>query len=109
METQTTGIQLLRAFDGTPVDGGWRDHTETATLAFSPDGSILASSGHDGTVVLRDVASGDRIGPPLATSPQQESATVTFDAEGHLIVASETAASGGGTSAFVTCSTQPVP
>jgi WD40 repeat protein/DNA-binding SARP family transcriptional activator len=83
----TTGIQLLRASDGTPVSRGWGSDSKTAMLAFSPDGSILASSGHDSTVVLRDVASGDQIGPPLDTAPQQESVTFTFDAQGHLIVA----------------------
>jgi WD40 repeat protein len=81
------GIQLLRASDGAPAGGGWRNHSETAALAYSPDGSILASAGHDSTVVLREIATGELIGPPLAASSHQEPTLVAFDALGHLIVA----------------------
>ncbi|MBK6871235.1 MAG: PD40 domain-containing protein [Kineosporiaceae bacterium] len=84
-----TGIQLLSASDGTPVGGGWRDHPWTNTLDFAPDGSLLASTGNDGTVVLRDLASGQRFGPPLNTSPARESAWAGFDAAGRLVVASK--------------------
>jgi WD40 repeat protein/DNA-binding SARP family transcriptional activator len=85
---QATGIQLLRASDGTVVGGGWKDHTVATALAYSPDGAILASTGSDSTVVLRDVATGERIGPPLTTPADQEPAIVAFDAIGRLIVAS---------------------
>lgn len=81
-----TGVQLLRASDGAVVGGGWKDHPETVALAYSPDGSILTSTGRDATVVLRDLATGDRIGPALTTASTQEPATVAFDAAGHLVV-----------------------
>jgi len=84
----TTGIQLLRASDGTLL-GGWKDHTLTYTVAYSPDGSIVASTGFDGTVALRDVTSGNRIGPALAASYHQQPSIVTFDAAGHLIISTQ--------------------
>ena len=84
-----TGIQLLRASDGTPIGGGWKDHALIHTVAYSPDGSTIASTGFDGTVVLRDVATGVQLGPALAASYTQQAAYVTFDAAGHLIVATQ--------------------
>ena len=82
-----TGVLLLRASDGARVGGGWTDHAETFTVAYSPEGSTIASTGVDGTVVLRDVATGDRIGPPLVASYNQRPSLASFDAAGHLIVA----------------------
>jgi DNA-binding SARP family transcriptional activator/WD40 repeat protein len=81
------GIQLLRASDGTPIGGGWRDHAEISAVAYSPDGSVLASTGPDRTIVLRDVATGNRVGPPVSI-PTQEEAVIAFDAKGRLIIAS---------------------
>ena len=84
-----TGVQLLRASDGTRLGGGWKDHTGTVTVAYSPDGSTIASTGFDGTVVLRDVATSDRIGPPLVVSYNQQASFASFDGAGHLIVATQ--------------------
>jgi WD40 repeat protein len=82
-----TGIQLLRASDGTPIGGGWKDHTLTFTVAYSPDGAIIASTGLDGTVVLRDVATGNQVGPAFTAPYNQPASLVGFDAAGHLILA----------------------
>jgi len=80
------GIELWRASDGGSLGGQWRDHAIPAFIAYSPDGTTLASSGFDGSVVMRDIATGDQIGPPLVASYNQRS-FVRFDAAGHLIVA----------------------
>jgi WD40 repeat protein/DNA-binding SARP family transcriptional activator/energy-coupling factor transporter ATP-binding protein EcfA2 len=84
-----TGIQLLRASDGTPIGGAWKDHTATLTIAYSPDSAIIASTGADGTVVLRDVATGNPIGPALTVSYNHDPVIATFDAAGHLIIAQD--------------------
>jgi WD40 repeat protein len=81
-----TGILLLRASDGTTIGGRWRDHADIVAVAYSPDGSTIASTGADGTVVLRDVATGTQVGPALIASYNQR-AYVSFDAAGHLVVA----------------------
>jgi WD40 repeat protein len=81
-----TGIQLFRADDGKLV-GSWKDQALTSALAYSPDGSILAAAGFDGTIVLRDVATGAQIGPVLTTSSTAQAAYLSFDAAGHLIAA----------------------
>ncbi|HEU0285976.1 MAG TPA: WD40 repeat domain-containing protein, partial [Nocardioidaceae bacterium] len=83
------GLLLLRASDGTRVGGGWKDHALISNVAYSPDGSTIASTGYDGTVVLRDVATGVQIGPALAASYTQQASYVSFDAAGHLIVATQ--------------------
>lgn len=56
---------------------------EVASRSFSPDGSILTTSGSEGTTALWDVRSGKQIGPPLTGPPSP--AVAAFDPTGHTL------------------------
>jgi hypothetical protein len=49
---------------------------------------MLAAGRSDSTVVLRDVATGQQVGPPLVAASNQP-ASVLFDGAGNLIVSTE--------------------
>jgi WD40 repeat protein len=80
-------LQLLRSSDGANVRG-WDDPTVSSSLAYSPDWSMIAAGRADGTVVLRNVATGQQVGPPLVAASNQP-AGVLFDGAGNLIVSTE--------------------
>jgi len=70
--------QLIRVFDG---------HNDfVIAAAFSPDGTIMASSGSDGVIRLWDVAAGNEIGQLLGH--ESEANTLSFDPSGEQLVSS---------------------
>ena len=86
--TNVATVMLLGAADGDPTGGGWKDHATVLSLAYSPDGSVLASTGVDGSVVLREMASGQQLGPPLtAESNADQNVQARFDGRGRLVIA----------------------
>ena len=83
--TQTAeSIKTLTA----PIVGaaGERENAEIVTLAFSPDGALIASGGHDGAVRVWDVQMG-RLVQALHGHTRRIS-TVRFTPDGGLIVSS---------------------
>lgn len=48
-----------------PEEDGWFFTGQITSLAFSPDGQILASAGRDKTIRLWDLSNGEQIGEPL--------------------------------------------
>lgn len=69
---------------GVPLEG----HAGIAvTTSYSPDGTLLATSGTDGRVILRDAETGRQLGTPLAASDNTYT-MANFDPDGRLLVAS---------------------
>jgi len=67
-----TGIRFL-----------WGHHKAVRTVAFSPDGKLLASGGEDGAVYLWDPVAGTPVGAPM-TAPGSVYC-VAFSPDGHLL------------------------
>jgi WD40 repeat protein len=63
-----------------------RDRGLVSSLAFSPDGRILAVGAGDGTIVLWDVATGEALGRPLSGHDEDEVEAIAFGPDGRTLV-----------------------
>jgi WD40 repeat protein len=74
----------VSAQTGAWVQGIYRGHTDAVfSLAFSPDGTILASGSLDGTVALWNVQTGQQVGRPLTGHRVVQS--IDFSRDGRLL------------------------
>ena len=92
----TATVRLWDAGTGEPVG---RPLTATSgkvlAVAFSPDGTLLASSSADGTVRLWDPGTGEPVGRPL-TGHNGKVQTVAFSPDGRLLASGSGDTTGGG-------------
>jgi WD40 repeat protein/DNA-binding SARP family transcriptional activator len=77
-------VALWDTRSGAPRGRVWPAHSAgVATVTFSPDGKLLATSGGDGSAALWDLADGNRLGMPLVGG--RGSALAAFDPTGRTL------------------------
>ena len=84
--SQGAAVRLWTRGDGTTPGMVLTGHNdEVLALAFSPDGSMLASAGRDNTVRLWDTNTGEQFEPPLS-GPSDEVLSLAFSRGGTQLV-----------------------
>ena len=81
---EQVGVPLTGHQEGTPCSSAFYCESGINSLAFSPDGSLLASAGGDMTVRLWDPSTGESIGEPL-TGHKDWISHVSFSPDGSIL------------------------
>ena len=64
-----------------PAHSGW-----ALNVSWAPDGTLFASAGQDGRVILWDGRTGERLGTVLPLNPDGWGATANFLTDGHTVI-----------------------
>ena len=84
MATRKT-VRLWNPATDQPVGAPLHAQTGVTSVAFSPNGKLLASGGLDGTVRVWNPATGQPVGAPIQAGAQNGVVTVAFSPDGKLL------------------------